>query len=164
MLQALAKPSKSICPSRGFLWCCCCKAKVSSLLLPAVHTNQPFSALLGCEGHTGSLQSFHHPRSRLPVFLYAASAYSLAPTFPPAPGLLGPAENKSLVTGATDPAETIPLRCYPSCHPHWPSTAQCGVKASFQLVSTSQQGVKMSPASSAARSIFSAYFAVAAPA
>ena len=168
MLQALAKPSKSICPSCGFLWCCHCKAKVSSLLLPPAHTNPPFPAPLGREGHTGPLQSFHHPHSRLPVFLYAACAYSLALTLPPAPGLLGPTENESLVISAssrtTGPAETILLRCYPSCHPHWPSTAQRGVKASSQLVSTSRPGVEVSPASPAARSIFSAYSAVTAPA
>lgn len=168
MLQALAKLSKSICPSCGFLWCCHCKAKVSSLSLPPVHTNQPFSAPLGLKGHASPSQSFHHPHSWLLVFLYAACAYSLAPAFPPAPGLLSPTENKSLITSAssrtTDPAETILLRCYPSCHPHWPSTAQRRVKASPQVVSTSWPGVEVSPASPAARSLFSAYCAVAAPA
>jgi len=39
------------------------------------------------------------------------------------------------------------------------STAQCGSKASSQLASTSWPGVEVSPASPAARSIFSAYSA-----
>lgn len=121
MLQPLAKLSKTVCPFCGLLWCCHCKAKVSSLSLPPAHMNQPFSALLGYEGHTGPSQSFHHPRSRLPVFLYAACAHSLAAAFPPAPGLLRPSQNKSLIIGASshtmDPAETILLCCsHPATH------------------------------------------------
>lgn len=131
-----------------------------------VHANQPFSALLGHKGHSSPSQSFHHPRSQLLVFLYAMCAYSLASTFLPAPVLPGPAKNKNLITGAssctTDLAETILLQCYPSHHPHQPSTAQHGAKASSQLVSTSHQGMDMAPP--AARCIFSACSAVAAPA
>lgn len=130
MLQPLAKLSKSVCPSCGFLWCCHCKAKVSSLSLPPAHMNQPFSAPLGCEGHTGPSQSFHHPRSWLPVFLYAECVHSLAPTFPHAPGLR-PSQNKSLIVGASshtmDPAETILLCCsHPATHTGHPQPNKVG--------------------------------------
>lgn len=181
MLQALANPSKSICPPCGFLWCCHCKANISSLSLPPVRTTRPFPAPLGCEGHTGPSQAFHHPRSWLLVFPCAAWAYSLTPAFPPAPGLLGPTESESLVTGAsscttdptvtgassrtTDPTETVLLRCYPPRHPRWPSTAQRGGQSLLPacLHQPARRG-GVSPAPPAARSVFSASSAVAAPA
>lgn len=113
VLQALAKLSRAYVHLVAFSGAVTAKQRFSSLSLPPVHTNQPFSAPLGCEGHTSPSQSFHHPHSQSLVFLYAVCA--LHP-LPPAPDLLSPAGNKSLVTGAsshtTDPAETI----LPPCH------------------------------------------------
>lgn len=58
--QASAEPPKSLCPPCGFLWC-------SSISLPPIHTNQPFSAPPGHKGPPGPFHSPHHPCSWLPV-------------------------------------------------------------------------------------------------
>lgn len=39
VLQTLEKSSKSMCPSCGYLWCCHCKAKASSLSPSPAHVN-----------------------------------------------------------------------------------------------------------------------------
>lgn len=95
------------------------KQKFSPLSLPPVHTNQPFSAALGREGHSSTSTSFPHPRSPLLAFLCAVCACSLAHP-PPAPGssVLQGAGALSLVPAAIPwtPAETIWPRCHPCCH------------------------------------------------
>lgn len=124
VLQALAKLSRAYVHLAAFSGAVTAKQRFSSFSLPPVHTNQPFSAPLGCEGHTSPSQSFHHPHSQPLVFLYAVCA--LHP-LPRAPDLLSPAGNKSLVTGASshtmDPSATIRgatnvFLCHPCCHSH----------------------------------------------
>lgn len=92
-------------------------------VFPPIHTNQTFTALLGCEGHTSPLWSFHHPCSQLHIEL------------PPTPALLDLQRTKapSLVPWTLQKPYTAP---HPATY-----TGQRGVRASSQLVYTSHGGV-----------------------